>query len=218
MYHITPDGPKICSAKPGNCPLGGEHFPFKGDAESSYLEKLANTHEPFPPRRDQIDLPCAFGTMRVKNGDLADVKSRTALISGLCGSLALAVHDKTGGTPYFVCYDVSPHENLQESFEKEGAEAVLAASTHALVESKTKPGTFLDAYGQKTLAELKDFYGDDITLEPGSRAMLVAYAEEGVPELLTDFADSVIALDAASESYSYHDFDMDEDEDFDMDE
>jgi len=216
MYHITAEGPKRCSAKPGNCPLGGEHFGFKEDAESSYLESLVQNNETFPPKKDELDLPCAFGTMRVKNGDLTDVKSRTALISGLCGSLALAVHDKTGGTPHFVCYGVKEDEDLEQLFAEDG-NVLLDVATHALVESKTKPGTYLDSYGQKTLADLQNFYGDDIRVIPGNRAMLVAYSETGVPDILGKFADSVIDLDSKGKSYDYDDFDLD-DQDFEDDE
>lgn len=213
-YHITEDGPKRCTAKPGNCPISGEfeHHSSKVAAESAYYESLAKDNESFPPKNGEIDLPCAFGNMRVKDGDLSDLKSRTALISGLCGSLALAVHDKTNGTPYFVCYGVGDDESLAELYEEGGEHALLDVATHALVESTTKPGTFIDAYGQKTLKDLKEFYGDDITLEVGSRAMLVNYADDGVPEILTNFADEAIAMDAREQSYSYMEFTMETDD------
>lgn len=215
-YHITEDGPKRCTAKPGNCPISSalDHHSSKVAAESAYYESLAKGNESFPPKRGEVDLPCAFGNMRVKDGDLSDLKSRTALISGLCGSLALAVHDKTGGTPYFVCYGMEPEETLAEIYEEGGEHALLDVATHALVESTTKPGTFIDAYGQKTIDELKEFYGDDIRLEVGSRAMLVNYADEGVPEILSNFADEAIAMDAREQSYSYMEFTMDSDDEW----
>jgi hypothetical protein len=215
-YHITEDGPKRCTAKPGNCPVSGpqEHHSAKEDAESVYYASLAKANGTFPPRSGEVDLPCAFGNMRVKDGDLSDLRSRTALISGLCGSLALAVHDKTGGTPYFVCYDMGEGKNLSDAYAEGGESALHASATHALVESTTKPGTFIDAYGQKTIDDLKEFYGDDITLEVGSRAMLVNYADEGVPEILTNFADEAIAMDVREQSYSYMEFTMETDDEW----
>lgn len=214
-YHLTPEGPKLCSAEKRECPIGGEHFSSLVSANSSYFESLAEQNDTFPPKRNEVDLPCAFGTMRVKDGDLSDVKSRTALISGLCGSLAVAVHDKSGGTPYFVCY-MSDDEDLEEAFAEDGEYVLLDVATHAMVESTTKPGTFVDAYGQKTLADLKEFYGDDITVKKGNREMLVAYADEGVPEILSKFADAALELDAKGESYSYMNFDMDDSDEEDF--
>lgn len=215
-YHITEDGPKRCTAKPGNCPVSGpqEHHSAKEDAESVYYASLAKANGTFPPKSGEVDLPYAFGNMRVKDGDLSDLRSRIALISGLCGSLALAVHDKTGGTPYFVRYGMREGKNLSDAYAKGGESALHASATHALVESRTKPGTFIDAYGQKTIDDLKEFYGDDITLEVGSRAMLVNYADEGVPEILTNFADEAIAMDAREQSYSYMEFTMETDDEW----
>ncbi len=202
-YHITSDGPKRCIANI-KCPVGGEHFANKSDANSSYLEMLAQQNSSFPPKPGEVDLPCAFGAMRVKDGDLSDLKSRTALISGLCGSLALAVHDKTGGTPYFVCYGDNAG-GLKSKFD-EDKETLFDYATHALVESTTRPGYFIDAYGQKSLEDIKTFYGDSISLERGTRDMLVAYGVAGADEVLGGFAKAAIELDSKSEGYDYLDF------------
>lgn len=41
VYHITDDGPKKCTAAPGNCPLGGEHFPTIAEARKDYEDQRA---------------------------------------------------------------------------------------------------------------------------------------------------------------------------------
>lgn len=44
-YHISDNGePSKCNAQPGNCPLGGEHFTSKQDAEA-HFEKLQKNQE-----------------------------------------------------------------------------------------------------------------------------------------------------------------------------
>lgn len=35
-FHVTDDGPKPCSAQPGNCPLGGEHYETEAEAQVAY--------------------------------------------------------------------------------------------------------------------------------------------------------------------------------------
>ena len=35
-FHLTENGPKPCAAAPGNCPIGGEHFPDRVSAQDGY--------------------------------------------------------------------------------------------------------------------------------------------------------------------------------------
>ena len=42
VYHITDDGPKKCTASPGNCPLGGEHFPTVAEARKGYEDQRSS--------------------------------------------------------------------------------------------------------------------------------------------------------------------------------
>lgn len=208
MWHITEEGAKRCTAKPGNCPIdpSATHYPSKQDAEFAYCEKLAEDHNTFPPRKGEIDLPCAFGTMRVKDGDLSIVSNRIALVNGMCGSLALAVHDKSGGTPYFVSYAPEDGKTLEEFYNEEGPDVLLDYATHVLVESTEHEGIYLDAYGQKTLEDIKSFYGDDIVLAKGTRAMVESYSDASAVAVMDNFAQAVMDLDRQGISYSYSDF------------
>jgi len=41
-FHISKGVPKKCVAKPGNCPIGGEHFESQQAAQRGMEEQLAN--------------------------------------------------------------------------------------------------------------------------------------------------------------------------------
>lgn len=195
-YHLTLEGPKRCTASVRACPLGGAHFDTKMAAQSAYEVRLKDELGSF---KKIIDLPCAFGIMKVMDGDLSNFQARNALISGLCGDLAKAIQNKYGGDSYFVCYGVNSEAELEQLW-REGK--FLDAVTHALIESKEKPGEFMDAYGRETTADLEDFYGDDIKVIKVSPEMLQSYTT-GAVEKLSNFADSVLSLDARNESYPY---------------
>lgn len=48
-YHLTPDNvPKLCKAKPGECPLGGEHFTTRRDAENASEKAFEHMHNNRP--------------------------------------------------------------------------------------------------------------------------------------------------------------------------
>lgn len=195
-YHLTDDGPKPCKAVVLECPLGGEHYDDAMVAQSAYETRLETALGAF---RGTMDLQCAFGTMKVVDGDLSNFEARNALISGLCGDLALAVQRKTGGDAYLVTYGELTPEQLEEEWR---AGRLIEAATHAVVESKTTPGQFMDSYGRKTEADLKDFYGDDYSVVKVTPAMLETYSS-GISETLNNFAQAVIDLDASGESYDY---------------
>jgi len=46
VFHMTESGPKPCRAKPGNCPIGGEHFENKADGIKAYELALSGTSAP----------------------------------------------------------------------------------------------------------------------------------------------------------------------------
>lgn len=199
MFHLTDDGPKPCKAKVRECPLGGEHFEEQHVAREAYEALLDRKLGGF---RAIVELPCAFGVMRVIDGDLSNFQARNALISGLCGDLAKAIQNKHGGDAYLVCYGVKDEAELAKLWQ-EGS--IAEAATHALIESKANPGDFMDSYGRKTTADLEDFYGDDIKILKATPEMLQAYTS-GAVDALSNFADSVLALDASGESYDYQEW------------
>lgn len=205
-FHLSDDGiARKCSATKVSCKM--THFENKEAAEQYNLKKLEKEFQAIPTlsKVSSIELQGAFGTITLKDGDLSSSKARTTLISGMCGDLATAVQRKTGGDPYFVCYEIESEEDLKKTFE-ENPEALFDVSTHVMIESPTSPGSFVDAYGQKTTSDLKEFYGDEITVIRGDLNMLSAYADPQNLGKLDNFADAALELDKNNESYSYMDF------------
>jgi len=207
-YHLTEEGPKPCKASVRECPLGGEHFDDRRVAQGAYEARLEQHLGAF---RGVVDLPCAFGTMKVMDGDLDNFKARNALISGLCGDLAKAIQDKHGGDGYLVCYGVEDEAALEEAW-KNGK--LVDSATHAVIGSKASPGEFMDAYGRKSTKDLQDFYGDDAKVIKATPAMLQEYSS-GISDKLGNFADSVLQLDRLGVSYDYQEWEDDEPDDFD---
>ena len=52
-YHNTENGPRICRAQEGNCPLGGDHFDSKAAAQLAYEGEMGSTNS-FSTLRHEI--------------------------------------------------------------------------------------------------------------------------------------------------------------------
>lgn len=206
-FHLSDDGiARKCAATKVPCKMS--HFENKEAAEQYSLKKLEKEFSSLPTlsrKSATVELQGAFGIVSLNDGDLSNSKARSTLINGMCGDLATAIHRKTGGAPYFVCYGINSAEDLRKTFESE-PEQLFDVSTHVMIESPTEPGKFVDAYGQKTVADLKGFYGDEITVIQGDLDMLAAYSDAQNFEKLENFAEAALDLDSKSESYSYLDF------------
>lgn len=206
-FHLSDDGTaRKCVATKVLCKM--THFENKEAAEQYSLKKLAEEFDStsaLSRKRATVELQGAFGSIQLDDGDLSNVEARSALINGMCGDLASAIQRKTGGAPYFVCYEIDSPEDLRKTFDR-GLEQLLNYSTHVMIESPTQPGKFVDAYGQKTVDDLKGFYGEDITVVRGDLDMLNAYSNPKNVEKLDNFADAVLTLDDKNESYSYLEF------------
>lgn len=206
-FHLSDDGiARKCSATKAPCKMS--HFENKEAAAQYNLRKLEKEFENIPAlskKTSTIELQGAFGIVSLNDGDLSNAEARITLISGMCGDLATAIQRKTGGVPYFVCYGINSEEDLRKTFESE-PEQLFDVSTHVMIESPTQPGKFVDAYGQKTTSDLKEFYGEEISVIRGDLDMLKAYSSPQNVEKLDKFADAALALDDKNESYSYLDF------------
>lgn len=204
-YHVTADGtPKLCTAQLRPCPLGGEHFETKQAAKLHAEAKLKEAFSEVPASaRNTIDVVCEFGVVQLKDGDLSDPKARMTLVNGLCGDVAKSIHKRTGGEPFFVTYDGLSEPELLEKFAV-NSEDLLNVTTHVMIESPTRKGYYLDAYGQKSLDEIREFYGDEINMVRGSKEMLDFYAT-GKNDL-DSFASSALELDQKNQNYSYFDY------------
>jgi hypothetical protein len=206
-FHLSDDGiARKCSATKVPCKM--THFENKEAAEQYNLKKLEKEFQNIPTLSKKvatIELQGALGAISLDDGDLSNAKARSTLINGMCGDLATAIQRKTGGEPYFVCYGINSEEELKKTFENE-PEQLFDVSTHVMIESPTSPGNFVDAYGQKTASDLREFYGEEITVIRGDLDMLNAYSDSQNFEKLSNFADAALDLDSKCESYSYMDF------------
>jgi len=177
QLHLSPDGPAPCGVTTGTCPYeDGGHYSGLAEAEAAYAESQGG-NLPAAARREshrKIILGSNLGSFEVIDGDLSDPAARTALSTGLCGDLALAIHRKTGGAPYFLSYGFHSEEELAEAFAHEPN--VVFTAAHVMLESPSQPGSFLDGHGQQDLESLEEAYEDAVPIR-GTVAMLEHFAE-----------------------------------------
>jgi len=224
-YHINKETGTAnkCEAYLKECPIGGSHFNDREAAEK-FIEKKFDkelgitaslSKKVSPESNDQnsmaktVQLDLGLGVAEVEDGNLGNVETRRMLTNGLCGDLAKAIRDKTGGDIYFVTYNYNDSDNEQFIADiSEHPDAIHEVTTHVMIESPTKPGVFMDAYGQKTKEEINSFYdvyGDGISMFKGTESMLKSY-QTGNSEKLGNFAESVLKLDQENKSFDYEDY------------
>jgi len=228
QIHLSPSGPAPCGADAGRCPYEADgHYDSAAEAESAFAEQMGGALPPVAQSgfadASTMVLSSNFGEWEVLDGDLSDARARMALSGGLCGDLALAIHRQTGGTPYFLSFSYQSEEDLARAFAEE-PNAVIAASTHVVLESPSTPGEFLDSYGRQDAESLGDSYGEDAAILRGTPEMLQHFGNSESADRLGRFAQSAIELDGRGERYaqdldglSWEDFEESEDEDFEDD-
>lgn len=223
-FHINDnDEAKPCHAEIKDCKYSksdnpSPHFDSKVDAEKfiekSLDEKIGkfnsmnknDSQKDFNNEPKMVELDLGLGTVEVEDGNLNNDETRRMLINGLCGDLAQAIYNKTGGQIYFVTYGYSEKDN--EKFIKDiesNPDSIHETTTHVMIESPTKPGTFIDAYGQKTKQQIQSYYGfdnDKISMVQGNEKML-SYYHSGNSDKLGNFAESVLKLDKENKSFDY---------------
>ena len=216
MYHVNTAGDvKPCRATV-KCPFGGEsgkdnHFTDAAAArsfvEASFKQETLASLKKAPTI---IKLNSNFGEISVINGDLSDASARLSLVSGLCGNLALDIHDRSGADIYFISFNGNAtEETLAQDFESNPDSVFQAA--HVMVASPTKPDAFVDAYGHRTIDDIEDVYEDALIVK-GNRAMAEHFAGKDRLDL-SEFAKTALELDLKQEGYSYEDFSFDDFED-----
>jgi hypothetical protein len=80
MYHIKENGePGICSAKQGNCPLGGEHFVTFTEARRSFEDSMSSSLTEAFKKAPTLDYSRSefFSSKNAGNYTLIDVPSGT---------------------------------------------------------------------------------------------------------------------------------------------
>ncbi len=186
--------PALCTAE--QCPYEGAHYDSVADAWRGEEEAIASAFQQFPKT---IELSSNLGSAKVVDGDLSNPEARLLLSSGLCGDLALAIHEETGAKPYFLSFSVSDPAQLEKLF-KEDPDNIIRASSHVVVASPSAPDSFLDAYGQYDEDELEERWDGAIAIE-GTPEMLRHFADENSAKRLKNFALAALKLDRRGESY-----------------
>lgn len=225
QIHLGSSGPELCRADPSKenargCPFESSgHYSTQEEAETAYEAQMGGALPMSVSKTPEIiTLSSNIGTASVIDGDLSQPEARALLSSGLCGDLALAIHRKTGGTPYFLSHIVDSDEKLAEKFRND-PKSIVALSTHVLIESPTEPGHFVDAYGQSSYGDLEDNW-DGATAVRGTPEMLEQFADSVSADRLSKFADAALELDRTGTSYSVDEdmLDLDGDDDWDEEE
>jgi hypothetical protein len=223
-FHINESGNALpCRATVRPCAFGGEsgienHFE-SAESARSFLEASMASESIISHRKDDlvestVTLSSNLGTFEVDNGDLSNPNARLALSSGLCGGLALAIHNVSNADIYFVTHNaVETEESFQRKFEKDPSSVFEAA--HVVAKSFSDPDAFIDSYGHKSREEIEDFYEGALIIR-GSREMAERFAGTD-HENLKEFALSAIELDRELKGYTYEDFAI-EDEEWDDEE
>lgn len=217
---------KPCHANIKDCQFGDDsHFDNKKDAikESEHrfeqetggifnnsLNKLPN----------KIKLSSNLGEVEVINGDLSNNQARLLLSSGLCGDLALNIHEKTGNPIVFVMYEDLSQAELKQQFEKD--KNTVFRAQHVMVKSQNE-NKYLDSYGVKDFDEIDELY-EGIYIVEGTPEMAQTFASDDYKDY-SKFADTAIEFDKNNVSYEYDnmdeysdDYDDEEYEDYEDDE
>jgi hypothetical protein len=218
-FHINTAGDALpCRATVRPCIFGGEsgnenHFESAERARSFVETKMSadsivsHKREDFVP--GEVTLSSNLGTFDVTNGDLSNPSARLALSSGLCGGLALAIHNVSKADIYFVTHSATEtEESFQKKFEEDSTSVFEAA--HVVTQSLSDPDAFIDSYGHKSREEIEDFY-EGVLIIKGTPEMAERFAGKD-HENLEEFALSAIELDRKFKGYEYESFELDDDE------
>lgn len=218
-FHINTAGDALpCRATIRPCIFGGEsgsdnHFENAESARNFLESQMASESVISHRREDLIDsmvtLSSNLGTFEVDNGDLSNSNARLALSSGLCGGLALAIHNVSNADIYFVTHSATEtEESFQKKFEEDSSSVFEAA--HVVTRSLSDPDAFVDSYGHKSREEIEEFY-EGVLIVKGTRKMAERFAGND-HENLKEFALSAIELDRQFKGYEYESFEVDDDD------
>lgn len=204
-FHITDSGPKVCTAEI-QCPLGKDsndniHYSSKKEAFKAYEEKMSSKLFSKKPEDNFIKLESNMGSAKVLNGDLNDVNARILLASGLCGDLALNIHEKTGAQIFFVSYMDISEEQIVKDFERESN--TVFRYPHVLVGSIQDKDGYIDSYGYRTLEDIEDFY-ETSYLIPVPKELCEHFAGKDYKKL-EKFAETALEFDKKQISFPYED-------------
>jgi hypothetical protein len=139
----------------------------------------------------------------VTDGDLSDQETRDTLISGYCGDLAQALIEKLG--PETEAYGVTVLGYDTEAQHLAKLRKTLELDfpfEHVVIRSRSNPDLYLDATGQKSLEELRAYWGGGTSLVKADQELLAAMKHEGA-EQMKNFADAAIELDRNGVNYPY---------------
>ena len=223
LVHINqtkePQKVRPCSSEWGECPVGpqfhsrkeaNEYLKITSNPASQQSTEDSARESRIDPRSGGIsgagrfvDVKADFSMVRMREGDLEDPRNRYILANGLCGDLANAIiQQDPSRKPVFATYDITNSGELDKRLEENPGDTSTIA--HVLV-STNHTGMYLDAYGLHNEDDLKQFYGDDITVVESDKALKEMRTLDDSDASLESFAKQCVLLEEEKKSYSYND-------------
>lgn len=172
---------------------------------TSQTNRSSSVEPQIVPTSNKIRLTSNIGSTEVVDGDLSDPYARAHLANGMCGDLAAAIQDITGGSAYIISHHYVDEDELLNEIEND-LESVYLYATHIVVESSTKPLHFVDSYGQQDYESLEDHFQTCSMVElPGN--VLSRLVSKQDRQRLHNFAVAALKLDEQETQYEYEDVD-----------
>ena len=216
-YHINDNGDvNPCSAK-FKCDFdltAEEHYHNKASATKAAELQTKAKYATIPAPQSSssssnvansnnvMELSHPLGSVSVTNGDLSSREAREAFTTGLCGDLALAIHDIIGSPLYFICDSSVSQEELNSSFADD-PHCMTEIAMHVVTGSRKK-GHFLDAHGQTSKESIIQFYseiGEQVHILKGTREQAIEFSIEKDASKYSQFALTAINMDQSDFSH-----------------
>lgn len=217
QMHLSPNGPSPCKAEHGECPYENKgHFNTVEEADAAYAKEMGG-EIPTPENRQQstvntslkrdnkVKLQLDLGSVEVEAGDLSSAKMRYYFANGLCGDLANAIHTIDPDRKLYFSLDTNSEgrPNSEDLNNMRTVDELSEFVFHAVVESKSQPGKYLDAYGIKSKEEVEGFFGGPMVEVP---SRVFRGFDTGADHDLSSFAETVLGFDEDGVSYDYNHF------------
>lgn len=214
QLHLGVNGPTPCNAERGGCPYeDGGHFDNEKDAEQAFATLMGGVtpksfnknSEEITEEKLKVSIDLGYESIEVDAGDLSNPEVRMHFADGLCGDLANAIHMMDSDRKLYFSLDTNSEgrPNTKDLEKMDSIDDLSEFVFHAVVECKSEPGKFLDAYGVKTKEEIEEHFGGPLVEAPSH--IFTGFTTQADHDL-SSFAEAALALERTGKSYSYKSF------------